>query len=399
MNIGIAAYFNPAEFRDYLNPGQDIPNVNPAATAVNTIALGLLENGHRLTVVTSYDGPQSELHIQGRRLNVFLVSNRSSLPKSELYDKLFMPRRLRHAIMRHMNDVDVIHTHWTYEFPTAAAPLAHKKPVFCTVRDWAPVIEKYLEGRERTWWRLINAPMARRVLSNRNIHFIANSEYIKHLINTQYPSDDCHVIYNPIKSCFVVTHRQTYPDDPVFVSVCQNVFESRKNIINLLRAFQLFRGTHPKARLKLIGLCNPANPMLQQWREANLLGNVDFPGFVNHDELMDTLDQASVLIHPSLEESFGNTLLEGIARRLPVIGGSHSGAIPYVLGQGRYGLLCDVLNPQALCQSMEEATHVDRMKSVMDAATRHLIEDMNETTIAQKHISLFQSCLRNGGLQ
>ena len=43
---------------------------------------------------------------------------------------------------------------------------------------------------------------------------------------------------------------------------------------------------------------------------------------------------------------------EAMALGVPVIGGSHSGAVPWVIGGG--GLLADVTSPQAICNTMLE---------------------------------------------
>ena len=60
-----------------------------------------------------------------------------------------------------------------------------------------------------------------------------------------------------------------------------------------------------------------------------------------------------LLAHPSREESFGMTLIEAMSQRVPVIGGARAGAVPWVLGGGRAGLLTDAEDPRALARAME----------------------------------------------
>ena len=53
MRIGIVGPFNPAFVADKLE-GKEVPDINGAATAVNTLVRELLEQGHRLTVFTQH---------------------------------------------------------------------------------------------------------------------------------------------------------------------------------------------------------------------------------------------------------------------------------------------------------------------------------------------------------
>ena len=54
------------------------------------------------------------------------------------------------------------------------------------------------------------------------------------------------------------------------------------------------------------------------------------------------------MIHSALEESFGMTLLEAMAKKTPVIGGKDSGAVPWVLNYGKSGVLTDVKSPKLI---------------------------------------------------
>ena len=59
-----------------------------------------------------------------------------------------------------------------------------------------------------------------------------------------------------------------------------------------------------------------------------------------------------MLVHPSLEESFGYTLIEAASVGTPVIAGRASGAVPWVLAEGESGVLVDVTNAEAIAKAM-----------------------------------------------
>ena len=102
-----------------------------------------------------------------------------------------------------------------------------------------------------------------------------------------------------------------------------------------MKAFGLFRQKFPNAILQLVGApFIEGEPIIEKWKRQNLLQQVILVGSVKHDKLIEYIDQATLFITPSLEETFGNTLLESIVRKVPVIGGINSGAVPYVLQYG-----------------------------------------------------------------
>lgn len=395
MTIGIVSYFNPTECREYLHDRQDIPNINKAASSVNAITLGLLKAGHHVIVITSSDDKGPVIHLSGEQLEVHIVSTYSRMPKADTFKRWYMVSRLRKELEKHIDKMDIVHTHWTYDFALAAAAFTKIKPVFCSIRDWSPVIQQYQKGfKARAMWRIISGTLFKKVMANKGIHFIANSLYIYKLTKESYPSINCDIIENPIKTEFIRQERTDYPTTPVFISIAQDLLEERKNYHGLLIAFSLFRQTHPHAKLILIGRHSANSSIYKYWEQEGLTVDVDFLGFVDHDKLIDILDHASALIHPSLEESFGNTLLEGMARRVPVIGGKDSGAVPYVLGQGEYGLLCDVSHPDDIAKAMEKALDIAEMRPILDNATSYLKNELTNETIANKHIKLFTESLQ-----
>ena len=192
----------------------------------------------------------------------------------------------------------------------------------------------------------------------------------------------------------MLSTRDFYPQKPVLVSISQDLMDKRKNYTRLLYAFKNFCKEHPNATLYLIGSYNSNHPIYKYWEKERLLQNVTLLGFIDHEKLIELLDKASVLIHPSLEESFGNTLLEGIARRIPVIGGEKSGAVPYVLGHGKYGILCNVEDTKDIQEAMEKAIRIEENISTINAASEYILENLNENVISQRHIILFEEKLR-----
>ena len=380
MKIGLVTPFNPAEFSDRLGP--DAPPQHQGATAVHILARELLAMGHELKVFTSYHGkgPVREWH--GPGLSVWAVPRTGRIPLPG--KRLAVARRLRRVMAPLLDDLDVIHAQWTYEYALAARAFSRRKRVFCSVRDWAPYQLKMSTTWDfRLYW-MQSVWIMRKVLRDKHITFIANSEYTRGLLREADPALPVVLLPNPVRREAILQERTDYPEGPVLVSVCQMI-DARKNIGKLLEAFRLYRMQRPSAQLHLGGRdCCPGHPKLRPW--AGLMDGVVLHGWLDREALRDLLDRSSVMVLPSLEETFGNVLLEGMARRVAVVGGRDSGAVPAVLGGGRYGILCDVTSAEDLCRALLEAE--DRAQ--VDAATHHILESYASDRIAARQVEIYR---------
>lgn len=391
MTIGIVSYFNPFEILPFLYGDQQVPNVNKGASAVNLLVKELLEQGHNVIVFTTYPYKGGTITLTGKNVTIYMVSTQHTIPKTSLFHILIVIRRLIKLIKQRINEIDVLHAHWTYEFALAAKHFAQRKPVFCTVRDWCPYIYSYQKRfRSRLGWK-VKYHMFRKVMKGDSIHFIANSTYTYNRIKSEYPQKEVPIIPNPIDKNYILKERKKYPDNEIFISIAAGI-DKRKNIGNLIAAFHLYHNEHPESTLMLVGgdfVDN--NQHIIQWKEKGLLGGVKLCGWVDHSQLMPLLDSVSALVHPSLEETFGNILLEGMARRIPVIGGDKSGAVPEVLGNGKYGILCNVSDVQDIYRSLCKIHDKKYIQNIINNATEYIISTYQSDIIARKHISLYQS--------
>jgi glycosyltransferase involved in cell wall biosynthesis len=150
------------------------------------------------------------------------------------------------------------------------------------------------------------------------------------------------------------TEGQTWPAaHPIIISV-NNGFGPRKNVMQLLEAYQTLRRRGIGGELELIGDgYAPAGPCADWARMRRLTDGVTFLGELPRDEVLRRMRAATLLVHPAREESFGMTLIEAMSQRVPVIGGARSGAVPWVLGGGKAGLLVDVDDPRAMAHAIE----------------------------------------------
>lgn len=395
MNIGIVSPFNPQSVSEYLD--NSIPqesNISCSAPSVETYVIGLLRDGHYVRIFTLHSGRKSILHFYGKQIDIYSIKSGDSFcffkPLFNIWKSSISLKKL---IKKHIKGLDVLHAQWTYEYAFATITFTHQLPVFCTVRDWAPYVWSTIKGWFRNY-RLLwisKIIMWRKVINNESIHFIANSEYTqKCLMSTK--KGDIPIIYNPIDTQFIKKERDKYPDHPILISVSVNLSE-RKNYNTLIKAFSQLLKRHPDAELLLCGApFNKNNPQIKEWQNLELLNHVHLIGKVNHEQLFNYYDQATLLVHPSIEETFGNTLIEAMARRIPCIGGEKAGAVPFVLDHGKCGLLCDVTNPDSICNTINRIIEEKELyNSLVNIGTEQLLEKYADNVIVKRHIEYYKT--------
>lgn len=392
MKIGIVAPFNPHSVLKYFGPDAKVPDVNRNASSINAIVEELLEQGHRVIVFTYVTDhrfiPQV---VEGEQIKVYVLSSKTIIPKAGLFVRLYMPRALRNVMDNEVKNLDVLHAHWTYDYALAAQNYCDRLPVFVTVRDWCPKILRQQRSPLQIIYWILSWFVYKRVMRNEKTHFIANSYYTENMLRNTYPSKKINLNFNPINKSYILSERRYKPDGLVFISIADSLSNPGKNIITLLKAFKQFREQHSDASLILVGKGGEEGASFRvQCEELGLNEGVEFRGFVSHDKLLDIIDRATCLVHPSLEETFGNTLLEAMSRCVLVIGGQYAGAVPHVLEHGEIGVLCDVKDPGSICNAMTSVLNEDLQRRITSKATKKLKELYSSDQVARQLINIYK---------
>lgn len=348
MNIAIISPFNPFEVKDLLYNPESVYHVNVVATSVHAIVRGLLKLGHNVTVITSSVGEDSRtIEYSGENFKIYIVQNKYR----RVFFGLNVYPKVRKILRDHIDEFDVLHAQWTYEYAYSIIPFVKQKTCFCSVRDWCPYLMTFPTNLKGRIQMRILYHYFKNVMKCNDIVKVANSLYTYKCISQYLNRYDIPQIFNPVKSEIIVTEIPTKSDNPVFISITQRLTEERKNIPTLIKAFSIIHKLYPTTILKLVGEGNQGDfAYLQQ--EGFSLDGIEFLGRMSHDKLMSEIERSSILVHPAFEETFGNILLEAGAKFKPCIGGYDSGAVPQVLDYGRAGCLCDVSNVHSLKEAM-----------------------------------------------
>lgn len=132
--------------------------------------------------------------------------------------------------------------------------------------------------------------------------------------------------------------------------------EPRKNLISLVRAFEVFHqtaiGEQVKYELVIAGTPGwKCEELLETVRKSPVRHHIHLLGFVDEADKSALYTLASIFVYPSFYEGFGFPPLEAIHCGVPVIA-SHSASLPEVVGQA--GILIDPYRPDEILQALRQ---------------------------------------------
>ena len=123
----------------------------------------------------------------------------------------------------------------------------------------------------------------------------------------------------------------------------------------IMQTFNIVRKKIYDITLVMYGDGHEENGVANQWACQNgLEEGIVFKGNIERNKMLSALEEGGILLHTSVTEAFGMVLIEAMAKKVLVIGGEDSGAVPWVLGYGKYGILIDINNPDEIADRLEK---------------------------------------------
>ena len=311
---------------------------------VSTLAVKLLQNGHDVEIITSAFGLINEkLVFNGLKLIITIVKSTESTKIRAL--TLFRSDRKNLSKILEESKADVYHAHWTYEFALAA--LSVRKNVLVSAHD-APMKILYFYRDPYRFLRFVMALIVRLRTNN----LAAVSPYLAQNWRKQMRWHKQITILPNFTPIEMLEEKITLSRDKKTV-LCISDSSKLKNVKSLVNAWKFVRAIHPEAKLRLVGNGLGIAEEIHQWAKLNELSEgIEWIGYVERSLVVQELNHATILCHPSLEESHSLVLVEALARGLPIVGGMHSGAVPWTLGDA--GLLVDVKSKMEIAKAINE---------------------------------------------
>ena len=358
----------------------------PGAPLLSTLICGLLERGYRINAYTTdtrlYRQTQKCRQVTIGEVNLQCCPARPHAyrPNGILPGRIFDFFRFERARLAHamrLDQPDVIHAHWTYEFALSA--LSTGIPTVVTVHDSPAAILKYT----RSLYRLGRYFMAREVLEKAPL-LTAVSPYLAESVHRYVNDRSIKVIPNPISEKAEkenVRRLKKIATADLKIAMAMNGWDRRKNPAPSILAFNVFHALHPNSEFHLFGFDFGVGMKADLWcREHNISHGIVFHGPTSQDKLFSCLKSIDIFIHPSLEESFGMTVAEAMALGVPVIAGLNSGAIPWVVGSD--GILVDIRDVDSILSAINRLANSPWLrKKLGDLASLHVRQRFSSASV------------------
>lgn len=360
--------------------GVDFPETN-AFPLTSHFINGLLRRGYKVIAYTNSPVIDEPVVYETTQLKVCVARNKPQ-PGRRFF--LFEVEDLQQLILRH--PADFISAFWSYEYAWAA--LKTGIPTVVNLHDVASQILLNHRDMYRLVRWTINA-----IVVHKAKYLIANSEYTYNqlgkklrsktiTINNFYPN-------NLERSLAAPVQKENY-----IVSVVQG-FSRRKNIDTALKAFATIRERQPEVEYHLVGIDMEEGGLAHQYATThNLAEGVKFLGPLPFNKVTEHIAKAKLLLHSSREESFGMVVLEAMVVGTPVVGGTESGFIPYLLNYGQAGLLTDINSSDAIASSVISLLKNETLQAKLKQdGYDFAVKNFSEQVVIDKHLAYYSKIL------
>ncbi len=378
---------------------EEFPDGYFGAPFIATIIQEFLRLGHQITAITTSKAIAKDYTTKTFSNGRFTWVVVASRPKSFRFNGLKLGRIIdfysleKYKMVEILNQYkpDIVHAHWSYEF--AGAAINAKFPYLITVHDNAYQILKYFKNIYR---------FSRLLMSEYNffnIHYASTvSPYMLNYVKKR--CDNVAVIPNPISVLLndheidlLIKDKLRSLKNPSIIMI-NNGWDSRKNGKNGLIAFNQLLSKFPNAKLNLYGGGTEMYGLA--YKDALKLGltNITFNGPVSHLSLINALKNSHILLHPSLEESFGVVLIEAMSFGIPTIGGKDSGAVPWVINNDE--LLVDVSNTNCMFNKIVDMLSDNNLYAhLANSSYRNVVQRFSADKVVELYLKYYHQIIFN----
>lgn len=169
----------------------------------------------------------------------------------------------------------------------------------------------------------------------------------------------------------------------------------RKGISYLIKGMAIVKDKYPNVKLFIIGKGGHRKKYEKLSRNYGLEENIIFTGFVSDDTLKNYYKGCDVFVFPSLNEGFGQVLIEAMSFGMAIVA-ANSSSIPEIIGDS--GILVKPKDHNSLAEAI---IHLIDDKKHRDAlgkkAYQRVLENYSSEKIVDEYIKLFNNLINDGG--
>lgn len=184
-------------------------------------------------------------------------------------------------------------------------------------------------------------------------------------------------------NCDVFKKRTRIKDrtvDIVFVGRLEPI----KGAENIIQALPALIDRYPRLQMKFIGTGGQKRELEKFVKKNDLGGHVTFTGWVNREELPDHLNDAQILLMPSLSEGVPKTILEAMScGTIPIA--SSVGGIPDIIEDTKNGFLLKDVDPETIEQRISSVLERDDLEIISNNAHQYIRKHHSYNSIQDQY--------------
>ncbi len=280
------------------------------------------------------------------------------------------------------------------------APLASRIPLITTIHDIIYLEKVALFSKGGTAYQRFGNMYRRFVvppIAHKSKRVVTVSEFEKKNIqDVLYLGDKLRVIYNGVGTHFkkiidtevLKRAREQYHLPERFMLFLGNT-DPKKNTANVLKAFALYKQKNDDNLYLVMPDYDETalQTLLQDTVKPDVRSHIIMTGYVPNEDLPAIINQSVLMLYPSLRESFGIPILEGMACGVPVIT-SNCSSMPEIAGDA--ALLVEPTDPQAILHAIERIISNPVLASSLSARGIVRAEQFSWDLMAQSYINLYK---------
>ncbi|EOV9526571.1 glycosyltransferase family 4 protein [Bacillus cytotoxicus] len=167
----------------------------------------------------------------------------------------------------------------------------------------------------------------------------------------------------------------------------------QKNLPMLINAYSKIKDSFPEYKLKIFGVGELRDELLDQIEQSGLSDKITLPGFSN--DIHNEMANSDLFVIPSDYEGISNSMLEALAIGVPVIStDSPIGGAKMFIKNEENGLLIKVGDTDGLVQAMNKVLSDKNFAKHLSYEARKIREDLKLEKIAKNWVEFAQKIYR-----
>lgn len=229
-------------------------------------------------------------------------------------------------------------------------------------------------------------------------HAICVTSHVLEKHTQQLINKEVHVIpFGVDLSVFLKNESHTHS---IFTIGCIKSLEKIYNIDIIIKAFSILKNNHPSKKiiLKIVGDGSQLKALQHLVHDLNLTNEVLFLGKINHLDIPEILNELDILANVSEYESFGVSVIEAMACKIPVIVSNAEGLIEVVKNSDN-AIIIDENQPAKLAEAFERIMNDKEFANKhTESAYLRVCQEYNWSSNLKQMTTIYDTILNSKGL-